>query len=178
MSESGRFDQLMIGALVTIIGQEFKRRVTGAMRAHGFDDYRSTYDVVFMLIRPDGSRVTELAELAQVTRQSMSELVADLERRGYLERAPDPSDRRAVLVRRTTRGWQVNAIARAVVEQAQREWAAQLGEREYEQTLDALRRIAALIGPAWAGPGADPRALTPPASAVEAHPADPGLRDE
>ena len=42
--------------------------------------------------------MTELAELAQVTRQSMSEMIIELERRGYVERTPDPTDRRAVLI--------------------------------------------------------------------------------
>ena len=106
---------LMIGALVAIIDQELRRRVTAALHTSGFPDYRSTYRSIFMWTRAEGSRITELAELAQITQQSMSELVAELERRGYVERIPDPTDRRAVLVRRTERGWHVNAISRQAV---------------------------------------------------------------
>ena len=42
-----------------------------------------------------------LAERAAITKQSMAELVAHLERHGYVERVPDPTDRRAKLVRST-----------------------------------------------------------------------------
>ena len=101
----------MIGALTSIICGEGRRRFTAAMHAQGFTDYRASYDDVFRCLRAEGSRVTELAELAQVTRQSMSEMIIELERRGYVERMPDPTDRRgtdpsygAWLERRSTRG--------------------------------------------------------------------------
>jgi DNA-binding PadR family transcriptional regulator len=49
---------------------------------------------------------------ARMTKQSMTELVAHLERHGYVERVPDPADGRAKLVRATERGREVYAIAR------------------------------------------------------------------
>ena len=152
---------LMIGALVAIIDQELRRRVTAALHASGFPDYRSTYRSIFMWTRAEGSRITELAELAQITQQSMSELVAEVERRGYVERIPDPTDRRALLVRRTERGWHVNAISRQTVAQAQEEWEAQLGVPEYAQTLAALRHIVTLIAPPTAGVAGHPRTFAP-----------------
>ncbi len=154
---------LMIGALVAVIDQEIRRRVTAALHANGFSDYRSTYRSIFMWTRAEGSRITELAELAQITQQSMSELVAEVERRGYVERIPDPTDRRAVLVRRTERGWQVNAISRQAVAEAQAEWEAQLGAQEYVHLLAALRNIVTLIAPPTTGVAGHPRTFAPSA---------------
>jgi hypothetical protein len=106
----------------------------------------------------------------------MSELVAELERRGYVERIPDPTDRRAVLVRRTARGWQVNAIARQVVEEAQREWAAQVGEREYMQALAVLRKIVAIIASPTVGVAGHPRTLASASS--KSSPDSPGASSQ
>jgi DNA-binding MarR family transcriptional regulator len=156
-STSNQAGPLMIGALVAIIDQEIRRRVTAALHANGFPDYRSTYRGIFMWTRAEGSRITELAELAQITQQSMSELVAEVERRGYVERIPDPTDRRAVLVRRTERGWHVNAISRQAVAEVQEEWETQLGAPEYAHLLAALRHIVALIAPPTAGVAGHPR---------------------
>ncbi len=161
---SNQAGPLMIGALVAIIDQELRRRVTAALHASGFPDYRSTYRSIFMWTRAEGSRITELAELAQITQQSMSELVAELERRGYVERIPDPTDRRAVLIRRTERGWQVNVVSRQAVAEAQAEWEAQLGAPEYAQMLAALRHIVTLIDPPTAGVAGHPRTLAPSAN--------------
>jgi DNA-binding GntR family transcriptional regulator/DNA-binding MarR family transcriptional regulator len=177
MSDSDQVGPLMIGALVTMIGHDLRRRVTAALHAQGYADYRSTYHEVFMLTRAEGSRITELAELAQVTRQAMSELVTELERRGYVERSPDPTDRRAVLVRRTARGWQVNVIARQVVQEAQREWAARVGEHAYANMLAVLQQVVALIGPPAARVAGHPRTrpYQPPAAASASESDTPGL---
>jgi DNA-binding MarR family transcriptional regulator len=111
--------RLMIGALANIVDWELRRRVTTALHEQGFDDYRSTYHDIFRFLRAAGGHIIELAELAQVSRQSMSALISDLERRGYVERTPDPADRRAVFVRRTARRWRVNEVAQQVVQEAQ-----------------------------------------------------------
>jgi DNA-binding MarR family transcriptional regulator len=54
-------------------------------------------------IGPDGTRLTELAEAAQVTKQTAGFLVDQLERAGYVERVPDPRDAGAKLIRLATR---------------------------------------------------------------------------
>ena len=82
----------------------------------GHPEVRPPHGNVFQFLDDAGeSRVSVLAERAQITKQSMAELVAHLERHGYVERVPDPSDRRAKLVRATERGGDVYEIAREVV---------------------------------------------------------------
>jgi DNA-binding MarR family transcriptional regulator len=75
-------------------------------------EVRAPHGNVFRFLDDDGNQVSELARRAQITKQSMAELVAHLERHGYVERVPDPQDRRAKLVRPTDRGRDVDAIAR------------------------------------------------------------------
>lgn len=85
----------------------------------------------------EGIRLTELANKAGITKQAMSELVIDLERRGYLQRIADPHDRRAKLIGFTVRG-------RAAIEAAMgafEEMEAALGDR----SLRSLRRILLAI---------------------------------
>ena len=55
-------------------------------------------------IADEGSRLTDLAEQAQVTKQTASLLVTALEREGLVERVPDPADGRASLIRFTRKG--------------------------------------------------------------------------
>lgn len=97
------------------------------------------------MCRPAGSRLTELAALAGVTKSSMVETIDALVERGYFERVPDPTDGRATLVRRTARDWEVNRIAREVVEQVQAEWIQALGAERFAEMLDTLRRLAAYL---------------------------------
>lgn len=139
------YDTLMVGALLAIPLQVITRRVTSALLEQGFTDYRPTYQPVFQVCRPEGSRLTELAKRVGVTNQSMNEIIDALEQRGYVERVPDPTDGRAALIRRTERGWQVNRVARQIVEELQREWAKALGEEAFGELLQHLRHLALLL---------------------------------
>ncbi|MCM6777176.1 MarR family winged helix-turn-helix transcriptional regulator [Nocardia sp. CDC159] len=74
------------------------------LRAELDDRLRPAHYAVFRYLAPTGSRIGDLADAAGMTQQSMGELVTHLERCGYLERRPDPTDRRARLVTTTASG--------------------------------------------------------------------------
>ena len=114
--------------------------------AHGHPDVRAPHGNVMQFLDDEGSRVSELARRAQITKQSMAELVAHLERHGYVERVPDPNDRRAKLVRTTAKGQELHRIARAFVADLEESWGRRLGKRkmrELRELLTALNRVAA-----------------------------------
>ncbi len=107
----------------------------------GHPDVRPPHGNVFQFLDDDGTRVSVLAQRAQITKQSMAELVAHLERHGYVERVRDPSDRRAKLVRATTRGREVYAIARDVVAEIEADWTRQLGAAKMRQLHELLTEL-------------------------------------
>src|SRR4051794_6260133 len=97
----------------------------------------------------DGSRLTDLAAQAQVTKQTAGFLVDQLERRGYVERAPDPRDGRARLIRPAPRGLEAAALAAPVVAQVEAEWTAHLGAETMAALRAALVRLREITDP-WA----------------------------
>ena len=107
----------------------------------GHPEVRAPHGNVFPFLDDDGTRVSLLAQRAQVTKQSMAELVAHLERHGYVERTPDPSDRRAKLVRATARGQEVYAIAREFVQELEAEWTERLGRDDMRRLRRLLERL-------------------------------------
>jgi DNA-binding MarR family transcriptional regulator len=141
----------LIGALTAITSDALRQRVQERYAAAGFADLRPAHDVVFALLRPHGNRIVDLAKRAQMTKQSMGYLVTYLEAQGYLERVPDPTDRRAQLVRRTARGWAFQRFARRAMQEVQDEWAAQLGPERMEQLILLLRDLVRLLGVEYRG---------------------------
>lgn len=109
----------------------------------GHPEIRPPHGNVMQFLDDDGTRVSVLAERAQITKQSMAELVVHLERLGYVERVPDPSDRRAKLVRATPRGKQLYAIARDVVAEIEAEWTKRLGKAKMRQLRELLEELNA-----------------------------------
>lgn len=144
-ADSIPFDRLMIGATLNLLSQAINRRVVESLHAQGFVDYRPAFHPVFQWCKPEGSRLSELAEMCGVTKSAMTQLVDVLAGLGYVERVPDLRDGRATLIRRTERGWAVNRIASEVVEATQREWSAALGQTDFAQVLTALRHLTRLV---------------------------------
>jgi DNA-binding MarR family transcriptional regulator len=122
--------------------QEIVRRVTEGLADAGFDDVRPAHTAVFQHIEAGGSRLVDLARRAQMTKQSMSYLVDDLERLGYVRRAPDPDDRRATRIVLTERGWQEVRVALRTIAAVEEEWSRVLGSEGVEE----LRRLLSRLG--------------------------------
>jgi DNA-binding MarR family transcriptional regulator len=93
--------------------------------------------------RRSGTRLTELARRARMTKQGMMLLIDDLEGRGYVRRVPDAEDGRAKMVRLTARGRDYIAEARRAVLAVEAMARRQLGDRRYDQLRSSLE---ALIG--------------------------------
>lgn len=111
--------------------------------AREFPDLRPAHLTVLQVIEhpPAGSRLTDLAEQAQITVQSMGELVDGLERGGYVERLPDPTDRRAKRIRLTERGWAAHERGGELVRQFQAARADRVGAAKLNQLLALLREL-------------------------------------
>jgi DNA-binding MarR family transcriptional regulator len=103
---------------------------------------RAAHAAVFINIDRAGSRLTQLAERAAMTPQAMGELVDDLVERGYLERVPDPSDRRAKLIMLTDDGFDALQAAFDTILGIEAELQADLGPTGLARLQRALRRIA------------------------------------
>ena len=138
-------DRRLIGALLRIPREAAQRRVLCGLEAAGFGDVRPAHFTVFQHLPDEGMRLTALAEAALLTKQSMGYLVDDLEALGYVERVPDPSDRRAKLVRVTARGRQLDDTARGIIRELEADWASRLGEENYKHLLHLLRDLIALM---------------------------------
>src|SRR5215203_2348203 len=111
-----------------------------------FADLRPTHGCVFRFVRDDGLRLTELAERANMTKQSVGEIVDDLVVRGYVERVPDQNDRRAKRICLTNRGEAAQAHGLHLFGKIEKRW----GERYGVGRIAALRELLAEIAAAEA----------------------------
>jgi DNA-binding MarR family transcriptional regulator len=121
--------------------------VSEGLAARGFADFTPAHGAIGQHIKDGGSRVTELAQLAQLTKPSVVYLVNELERLGYVERIPDPADGRAKLVRMTERGLRAQAAGRELVAQIEQDWSRVMGKRDFAALQELLRRLHDTLWP-------------------------------
>jgi DNA-binding MarR family transcriptional regulator len=141
------FDTQAHPPLIRLLGvafDEFAEELGARVAAAGYADIRPGHGCVFGNIDPEhGSRLTELAERAKMTKQSVGEVTSDLEQRGYLERVADPSDGRAKIIRLTTRGREAYVIGRQLIDELEREWAERYGEDRLAALREGLEAVTA-----------------------------------
>jgi len=121
--------------------RSMESRIFGALSRAGFDDVTPAQGRLFRGVRPGGSRMTELAEGAHVTKQTAGFLVEQLERAGYVTRVPDPADARARLLKIAPKGAAAISIGLAAVAEAEAEWAASIGPERMAGLRDALQAL-------------------------------------
>ena len=136
-----------VGLLLFVPYRAMEARVFAGLAAAGFDDFTPAQARVFQRIAPSGSRLTDLAAQAGITKQSAGFLVDQLERAGYVERVPDPDDGRARLVRIAERGARSVEESRAIVAQVETEWTDHLGERRMAQLRGILEDLREITDP-------------------------------
>src|SRR5581483_9113992 len=100
--------------------QATARDLVAALHRSGHGAIRPKHGAVFANLDQDGTRPSVLAERAGIGKPAMGELVDELERLGYVERRPDPADRRARLVVATPRALEVVDIVHEVNDRIER----------------------------------------------------------
>jgi DNA-binding MarR family transcriptional regulator len=136
-----------IGLLLRLVHQHWGEGVDAALQEQGLTGIRAAHANVIPFVPADGIQVSELARLANMRKQSMAEAVDQLERAGYLERRPDPTDRRARLVFLTARGGAVRTVAIAAGRRVEAHWAELTSRDDVEALRSGLLRLLAELRP-------------------------------
>ena len=139
--------ELPTSLLMFIAHRTAENRIYEAVTAQGYDDVTIAQSRLLMGIDENGTRISVLADRAQVAKQTATALVDRLETAGYVERVPDATDGRARLVRLTPRAKEAIPIARAEEQRIEEEWEAHLGTRRMQQLREALTMLRQITDP-------------------------------
>jgi DNA-binding MarR family transcriptional regulator len=144
MHESTADPRLPVGQLLVHHLRWFREQLLAEAEPLARDagvQLRLSHLQVFGNIKAEGTRLTDLAAWAGMTRPSMAQLVDQLEADGLLERRPDPTDRRAKLVALTPAGWEAIRAGRAIIARIEADSASRIGAERFESMCWALQDL-------------------------------------
>ncbi|QGQ20950.1 MarR family transcriptional regulator [Cellulomonas sp. JZ18] len=130
----GEVDHWPVGRLLSAAARRMEREWNAHLAAWDLN-HASHPVLVHLTTRPMSQR--ELAEACGVTEQTMSRVVARLERTGYVSRRPDPDDRRRHVIAITDAGTAA-FVASADPRPAQERVLGVLDERQRDQLRELL----------------------------------------
>ena len=135
---SAHLARLLLQAL-----RRVERASVEKLHGRGHRAVRTGHIPVFANTDADGTRITELAARAGMTRQMMGRLVRELEDHGYVASRVDPADQRAVIVTLTNRGWDFCHDAQEVMAELEAEYGDLLGDGGLDHLRTSLIALAA-----------------------------------
>jgi DNA-binding MarR family transcriptional regulator len=139
------FGPPLIGALLRVPWEAVQRHMLERLHQSGFEDFDAAYLTVFRYPGPQGTRPSELASRLQVSKQALNHLLGQLERLGYLERAPDAADHRSKRIALTRRGVRAVEVIREAVADLESVWAEQLGSERFAELRDLLLELNRVV---------------------------------
>lgn len=134
----------MIGALLRIPWEAVQEHILERLHREGFTDIDPSYLIVVQYPGPQGERPSDLAARLRISKQALNHLLRQLEHLGYLERRPDPDDRRSKRIALTSRGTRAATTIREAVADLETTWAEQLGPKRFDQLRALLRDLGEL----------------------------------
>ncbi len=142
MSPTARADRGDLGFLLAKATQRWNELLAERFVAQGYGEVRPSYGSVLLpLYEEDGLRMGELAARARLSKQTMTQMIARLERDGLVERRADPSDGRAALIYLTKRARRFEPVAAGVLTELDRQVKRRLSADRVAALKDALRQL-------------------------------------
>lgn len=138
----GEWRQQNVGRLFLRASRSFAALATRKLKERGHEGLGMAHTALLPHLDAEGgTRATEIAERAGMTKQAAGRVVRDLERMGYVERGADPEDARASLVGFTDEGWRFLEDAYHVKREIEAEYAAVLGEERMGLLCSVLEEL-------------------------------------
>ncbi len=134
-----------IGATIRVVWQWVRDQIYAGVVAGGYEDLNAAHVGLWRYPGLDGLRPSELADRIGITKQSVNDLLGHLERQGYLQRVPDPSDGRARVIRLTSRGRRLEQTIYSQAQAAQMRIAEILGPRRFNHFHSSLELLTELL---------------------------------
>jgi DNA-binding MarR family transcriptional regulator len=132
-----------IGRYLNHAVRRFEQRVIEIVERSGHRDMRVSFLNLTRNLDVEGTRITELAQRAGMTKQSMSELVAQCAKAGLVVQRPHANDARARLVTFTRKGLAVLEAFRGALVTAEREMRKEVGADAFRLIKNALAKYGA-----------------------------------
>ncbi|WP_437724277.1 MarR family winged helix-turn-helix transcriptional regulator [Sorangium sp. So ce861] len=145
LAELARRKRASLGQLLLRSARLLDERAVARIARRGAPGVRRAHTALMPYIDLEGTRLTDLAERARVTKQAVGQLVEELEAMGVVERTPDPDDRRAKRVRFTPQGLKALLHGLGVLMDLEEELTRKLGEKQMASLKKGLAALLAAL---------------------------------
>lgn len=142
-SETGTYGwrERHVGRLLLELLRDFQFRSIEQLRVEGYADITLAYVNFIASVQVSGTRLTDIAQTLDVSKQAAGQMAKELVNKGYLSRQPDPEDGRATLLTFTANGERLLSDAKKGVEDVEMLYERLVGEESFESLKGLLLEL-------------------------------------
>ncbi|MBK6286401.1 MAG: MarR family transcriptional regulator [Gammaproteobacteria bacterium] len=118
-----------IGQALIEVARDYQKSALDAYAKVGHGKLQASHQSLLLHLGLEGARMTDLAERAGVSKQTMGQIIDEVEALGYVERTPAPYDRRAKIIKFTDKGIDLIKIGTIIGENIQQRYAQYIGPK-------------------------------------------------
>jgi DNA-binding MarR family transcriptional regulator len=140
--DDASMDEAHLHHLILEAFRSLDREIEAALEDRGAGELRPSQAMALILVDRTGTRLSDLAQRAGITKQAMMQIVDDLQEKGCVRRIPDTEDARAKMVRLTAKGLRLRSSSRMSIQAVESRVRRRLGTRRYEGLRAALSEVS------------------------------------
>jgi DNA-binding MarR family transcriptional regulator len=134
-----------LGHLFTRVGRMLTEHALEKVHQAGYPEVRDSWLPILQHIEDQGIRSIDLANKLNVTKQAANQMVKEIQKQGYLNRQPDPDDKRAQLITLTDQGWKAWLVGLNAMKRMEAQIETSLGIDKIEQMRTQTSDIEKLL---------------------------------
>ncbi len=128
---------------LAFLAEDFRERIRAGLRRRNHH-LQSAHAKVLVHMDIHGSRLTDLAARAGISKQAMGKIIDELEKLGYVSR-DSHTDGRAKVIQFTRKGLTLLKDSGEIVDEVWHDYAGQFGARRLEAFRDELQALYSVI---------------------------------
>ena len=137
-------DRVPLIRIVDLANRAMQTDMVVTARSLGWTGVTYAHNAVFSTLQVEGSRASDMAAAAGITRQSMGEIIRGLVALGLVEMQADPDDKRAKVVAYTPQGVECARQGFQHIVDLEKRFSEEFGE-DYETARRVLSRVVEIL---------------------------------
>lgn len=143
MTRSDRDDSVTLSHMLNRVARLYSSRVVSHLQEQKkLDSVRPVHLVTMMHLTGDGQRITEVADELDVSKQAVKRVVDELEELELVIRTADPSDKRAKIVKLTSKGKKACKAGATTLDEFEESYKADVGDKAADKLWASLNDLA------------------------------------
>ena len=156
---AGNRHPVRLNMLLQVLSNHLRDSLLENMKSQGFEGLRTNFGQILGAISREPRRIQYIASIVGISKQAAAMIAIDFEALGYINREPDPDDKRQIILSLSAKGERLVEESIASVRALENQVRVLLGDEAYQALESTLADLYSMVAYRLEGPAIAPERL-------------------